>query len=458
MSEGLFGFILGAGLTGLVAFLLLLAVWRAVGRLTAHIERAGRAVDAGGTEALRLAPGLGALRAPALAVEGLIDRFRSFRSAHDQLVERLSSNERFLKSVLDSLQAGVCLVDPVTRVVEDVNPFALRMLGRTRDQVVGKVCHSCICPSEVGRCPVIDLGQTLDLSPRVCLCADGTRKEVMKSVERIERDGRKLLLETFVDVSELIRTERALKDSETEYRTIFENAGPMVILDPGARIKLSNGSFAQLVGFERSLLEGGRDLTDFMPEDDSHVLDFCLRGLREGSAPSREDRTFRLNGVRGGTRYVEFRLAKLGDSGAVAASIFDVTETREAADVLQSAHAELETRIEERTRELQSANERLREMDALRARFLSSASHELRTPLTSIMGFAKLLLKRWRTRFAPIIEADAMLAAKAREFGDNLEIIKSEGERLTRLINDLLDLNKIAAGRMQWRDCPLDLG
>jgi signal transduction histidine kinase len=104
------------------------------------------------------------------------------------------------------------------------------------------------------------------------------------------------------------------------------------------------------------------------------------------------------------------------------------------------------------------ANRSLQKMDMLKSAFLSSASHELRTPLTSVLGFAKLMHKRFRQTFLPLAKGDPHLESKAREFSENFLIIEQEGRRLTRLINDLLDLNKIESGRMEWRDRKLDLG
>jgi len=86
--------------------------------------------------------------------------------------------------------------------------------------------------------------------------------------------------------------------------------------------------------------------------------------------------------------------------------------------------------------DLEKANEQLRELDKLKDNFLSTISHELRTPLTSIKSFAEILLNYEEDRTTQL------------EF---LGIINDESDRLTRLINEVLDLSKIQAGRMQWK-------
>lgn len=101
---------------------------------------------------------------------------------------------------------------------------------------------------------------------------------------------------------------------------------------------------------------------------------------------------------------------------------------------------------------LQKRQEELEEMDRLKSQFLSSVSHELRTPLTSVRGFAKLVLKDFERFFLPLVSDDPRLAKKAERISDNIQIVQSEGERLTRLINEVLDLAKIESGDVQWND------
>jgi signal transduction histidine kinase len=111
---------------------------------------------------------------------------------------------------------------------------------------------------------------------------------------------------------------------------------------------------------------------------------------------------------------------------------------------------EYSRRLEEKSRELQAAttelraaNERLKELDRLKDDFVSTVSHELRTPLTSIRSFSEILHDN--PELAP---------EKRREF---LAIIVKESERLTRLINEVLDLSKIQSGTLEWHMADVDL-
>lgn len=114
-------------------------------------------------------------------------------------------------------------------------------------------------------------------------------------------------------------------------------------------------------------------------------------------------------------------------------------------------------RLNQGNAELEAANRRLLELDKLKSDFLSSVSHELRTPLTSIRGFSQLIHREFARSFAPLAGDDSQLQKKSARIQENLDIILNESERLTRLINDVLDLAKIESGRTDWRDEPLQV-
>ena len=115
-------------------------------------------------------------------------------------------------------------------------------------------------------------------------------------------------------------------------------------------------------------------------------------------------------------------------------------------------YSNLEERVQERTRQLEFANQRLKELDQIKSDFLSTVSHELRTPLTSVLGFTRIIAKKFRTSLLPHLDQSHKKTKRdATRMQENLGIIIEEGERLTRLINDVLDLEKIEAGKMEWK-------
>jgi Na+/proline symporter/nitrogen-specific signal transduction histidine kinase len=125
----------------------------------------------------------------------------------------------------------------------------------------------------------------------------------------------------------------------------------------------------------------------------------------------------------------------------------EVLDILDEATQIRAYSRELEAKqreLEAATAELREANERLREVDRMKDDFISTVTHELRTPLTSIRALSEML------HDDPRIE----LAARSRFLG----IIVGEAERLTRLINQILDMAKLESGRAEWTSGAVDIG
>ncbi len=100
-----------------------------------------------------------------------------------------------------------------------------------------------------------------------------------------------------------------------------------------------------------------------------------------------------------------------------------------------------------------------KEIDHMKTDFISTVSHELRTPLTSVLGFASLIQEKLENDVFPLLaNEDRKLQKTITRVSNNLTIIVSEAERLTSLINDVLDIAKMEAGKVEWQMQTIDPG
>jgi PAS domain S-box-containing protein len=134
-----------------------------------------------------------------------------------------AGHEEYLKALFDAVHTGILVIDPAAHRIIDVNPAAARMIGRTRDEIIGSVCHRFVCPAEEGQCPVTDLGQAIHQSERALRSADGRERPIIKTVVPAVMNGRRCLIESFVDISEQKRIQHEIKESEQRFRELADS-------------------------------------------------------------------------------------------------------------------------------------------------------------------------------------------------------------------------------------------
>lgn len=378
--------------------------------------------------------------------------------------ERLAHSETFFKAIVNNAMEAILIVQGERLVF--ANQRLARMLGVGLDELLVRPFADFVHP---GDREMVSLRHAARLSGQTVppeydfrvTTAGGEMLWVMISLVPFEWDGQPATLAMLTDITQRKLAEEALRETEARYRDIFENA-PVAIFraTPAGRFVVVNPAYAAMAGFSspQAMIEGITDIAAQMYDnpDDREVY---KRLLDEHGAV--RDFEARLKRHGGGIFWASMTSRTVRDAtGAVISYdgfLADVTERKEAVEALRLARDTLELQVRARTMALSEANERLVDLDRQRASFLSSASHELRTPLTSVLGFAKLAGRTFRRHFLPLADEHGPLRGKAGIIMENLSIIEQEGERLTRLINDLLDLNKIEAGRMVWRDAVLDV-
>lgn len=175
-------------------------------------------------------------------------------------------NTRF-RTFLENSPMGVMIINSNKEIV-DVNSHALEILNLEKKDVIGQMCYEYACSYEKDKCPVFDAGVKLDRVERVISLADGRKITILKSVRSIEIDGRKLAVETFIDISDIKKTEeeRLLLEKQLYQSQKLEAIGTL-----SAGIAHEINTPIQFVS----------DNTSFISEAFSHLMDAidCYRKL-----------------------------------------------------------------------------------------------------------------------------------------------------------------------------------
>jgi len=245
-----------------------------------------------------------------------------------------------------------------------------------------------------------------------------------------------------LDITSRKQAEEALRISEEKYRKIVE-AAPVGILQStlSGKFLSANPQLAAMFGYD-SAAQMVQEVND-IPHDlfaDPDARHEIVRIASQTPGFVRRETVYKH---RNGSQFVAnlYVRAERGENGDIEfleGFVENITDRKRAEEALQTAYGELEQRVAERTAELSAANQRLQELDRLKSQFLASMSHELRTPLNSIIGFAGLLSKGLS---GPVND----------EQKKQLEIIRTSSRHLLGLINDLLDVSRIEAGRADLR-------
>lgn len=394
------------------------------------------------------------------------------KSYFPELRRRLDELERF-RSLLDQTGDAIFLVDGNTGRITDAAGAAGGMLHASRESLIGRLFEELLAPEATLRLRGLLSGDFAAGRIETTLALPGDTASLNPPVEMTFRlaNGKEGPMAVIVarDITERKKSEGALRQAEEKYRGIVHNAAEGIYqCNLDGRVISANPAMAAILGYESplELKQRIRSVVDEVlvhPEDRQRIraeLD------HHGQVKNLE---MLLETKNGGHIWgqVSARLVRDGAGKAqrIDGSLQDVTIRKRAEETLRRYHEELEQRVDERTAELTRANERLTHEVTIRKRaeeaaeaanraksdFLSMVSHEIRTPLTSVLGFAVIIEKRLRQLVDPLVADDPRKHRQAEQIFENLGIIVSEGERLKHLINDVLDLAKLEAGKMAFK-------
>ena len=263
------------------------------------------------------------------------------------------------------------------------------------------------------------------------------------------------------EVAERLRVEDALRKAEKKYRSIFEHSIEGIFqTTPDGHYLSANPALARIYGYPspEELMADLDDIGGKLYVEPERRSEFMRIVQAQGSVSSFESQVRRKDGA---TIWISENARAVGDEhGEILyyeGAVEDITSRKIANETLRRAHHDLEMRVVERTSELAASNEALHAEILERKRaeaaaeaasrakstFLAHMSHEIRTPLNAILGYAQILQRN--QQFTP----DQRRA---------VETIASSGNHLFGLIDDVLDISKIEAGRMELEPINFDLG
>lgn len=370
------------------------------------------------------------------------------------------SEDRF-RLMVSSVQDYAIFMLDLDGHVETWNDGAQRLKGYTTEEVVGKHFSLFYVPEDLARGRpnqelqiARELGRFEDEGWRVR--KDGSRYWANVIVTPIpdENGGISGYSKVIRDITERMRAGEALQESELRFRAITDSLSEgLVIASVEGRILYWNAASRALFGFSSSE-EWALTMPEFSEVFELSTLDGRILKIEEwplsrviaGEHLSDcEVRIRRFNSDR--ELILSFSGKRVrGESGSPVAfvSFADITERRRAEVVTRQINASLERRVRERTTELTIAKDRAEAADRQKSLFLANMSHELRTPLNAVIGFTQLI-------------HDDVVTPEMPQYKEFLGDILTSAKHLLKLINDVLDLSAVDAGKLAFHPESVDL-
>ncbi|MBI5667359.1 MAG: PAS domain S-box protein [Chloroflexi bacterium] len=336
----------------------------------------------------------------------------------------LTESEERHRLTLDSSPDPIVIYDLEGRA-QYVNPAFVQTFGWTEEELIGK--RIAFVPDEVME-ETLQTVQSLFAGSKVSaantrrLTKDGRVLDVQLSASAyLDKDGRPVgRISILRDVTQQRRAEEALRESEERYRTLLEQIKEGYYeVDLDGRLKFCNDTLTEILGYSREELMT-RNFASLMDEANAaKLIALGQRVFTTGEAATAQDCEI-ITGS-GEKKYIELSALLMRDANGTPVGYRGM-----ARDITERKRAEAE---------LQHAKDAAEAANRAKSVFLANMSHELRTPLNAIIGYSEMLQ-----------EDAADLGYE--ELVPDLKKIQAAGRHLLDLINNILDLSKIEAGKM----------
>ena len=351
----------------------------------------------------------------------------------------LEASEARLHAIFHGAQEGILLADVKTRRFLDANPKICEMLGYTRDEITRLGVDEIHPAADLPR--IIDIfqrqvsGEIAAAQELPVLCKSGRVFPAEISTARLQIGGTHYVAGFFRDISARKRTEAALRASELRHRTLINATSAVTWSCPPSGLHVvPQPQWVAFTGQTAEEMLGVGWAKAVHPDDVARVTADWEQALARGQPFFSESRFRRHDGA---WRWMSVHAVPITDPDGVICEWFgmhlDITERKLAEAELEAHRRHLETLVAERTRELAAAKEAAEAANIAKSAFLSNMSHEIRTPLNAIAGMAHL------------IRREGLNPAQCARM-DKLE---QASRHLTEVINAILDLSKIEAGKFE---------
>lgn len=254
-------------------------------------------------------------------------------SPSERAESELQQQKEWLNSVLQATLSGIVIIDKEQHTIVDLNRAAYKMIGGSLDSIIGKRCHSFICPNSEGNCPIIDLKKTILNDERTILSSNGELIPIIKSVIEKEINGKKYLIESFIDISDRKKLENQLL-SERNFLDTLLNSLPLPVFYRGTdgRFLGCNKAYEEVQGITEQDLKG-KSVFDILPTTIAEAHAEEDRQILSGEVTSISRET-RMTTSKGEAFEVLFSKAPFFDADGnlqgVIGSFLDITKRKQA--------------------------------------------------------------------------------------------------------------------------------